>query len=50
MRGLPVKPPAKPKGRPIGPKRPCGWCGKPLTAVEDREHFTTCPKRPKETK
>jgi hypothetical protein len=28
---------------------PCGWrCGAKLTAREMREHFTTCPKRPKE--
>lgn len=36
-----------PGGRPAGPKMPCGWCGKPLTATELRPHFTSCPKRPK---
>lgn len=25
----------------------CAWCGKPQTARSIREHFTTCPKRPK---
>lgn len=35
-------------GRPRGVTMPCGWgCGKTLTAREMREHFTTCPKRPK---
>jgi hypothetical protein len=41
----------KPKhagGRPPGVTMPCGWgCGKTLTASQLREHFTTCPKRPK---
>ena len=41
-----MKPPTKPRGRPTGPRRPCGWCGKLLTAVQDRTHFTNCPMRP----
>lgn len=36
-----------PGGRPRGVTMPCGWCGAKLTAREMREHFTTCPKRPK---
>ena len=44
----------KPKhagGRPPGVTMPCGWgCGKTLTASQLREHFTTCPKRPKKRK
>lgn len=32
--------------RRAGPQRPCGWCGLPLTAAEDRRHFPVCPKRP----
>ncbi len=27
---------------------PCGWkCGAKLTARQMREHFTSCPKKPK---
>jgi hypothetical protein len=34
-------------GRPRGVEMPCGWkCGARLTAVEIRQHFTGCPKRP----
>ena len=34
-------------GRKPGPRMPCGWgCGAQLTAVEIREHFTSCPCRP----
>ena len=40
------EPPTKPRGRPTGPRRPCGWCGKLLTAVQDRAHFANCPLRP----
>jgi hypothetical protein len=37
-------------GKP-GVKMPCGWnCGGSYTAVEMREHFTICPKRPKRIK
>jgi hypothetical protein len=36
-----------PGGRPAGPAMPCGWgCGANLTAVQIREHFTNCPRRP----
>jgi hypothetical protein len=33
-------------GRPKGILRPCGWCGIPQTASEDRRHFRLCPMRP----
>lgn len=29
------------------PRMPCGWCGKPLTALQFRKHWGTCPKKPK---
>lgn len=25
--------------------RPCGWCGVPQTARDDRKHFAVCEKR-----
>ena len=28
--------------------RPCGWCGKPQSARDDRKHFALCPSRPKQ--
>lgn len=27
--------------------RPCGWCGVPQTALQDRTHRQECEKRPK---
>ncbi len=27
--------------------RPCGWCGVPQTATQDRTHRQECPERPK---
>lgn len=37
-----------PGGRPCGVRMPCGWgCNAMLTAREIRNHFVTCPKRPK---
>lgn len=42
-----MKPAPRKRGAKPGPRMPCGWCRKPLTAREIRAHFTVCPKRPK---
>jgi hypothetical protein len=35
------------RGRPAGPRMPCGWgCGGWLTSHVMRAHFTRCPNRP----
>ena len=36
------------RGRPSGPRMPCGWgCGASLRASDLRTHFVSCRKRPK---